>query len=64
VEVFANDGETVISSKIYPDPGSTGIEFFSTKGTIHIKSVRLWELRPIGLEKTMPVSGGVKTSKQ
>jgi len=64
VEVFANDGETVISSKIYPDPTSTGIEFFSTKGTIHIKSVRLWELQSIGLEKTMPGAGGVKTTKQ
>ena len=50
VEVFANDGETVISSKIYPDASSTGIEFFSNKGKVVIKSVKMWELKSIQLD--------------
>ena len=54
IEVFANDGEASISSKIYPDPSSTGIEFFSSKGPIKIKSARVWELGAINLEGTTP----------
>jgi sucrose-6-phosphate hydrolase SacC (GH32 family) len=50
IEVFANDGEASLSSKIYSDPSSTGIDFFSTSGKVKIKSVRLWELESIGLE--------------
>lgn len=49
VEVFANDGETVISSKIYPDASATGIDFFSNKGRVIIKSVKMWELKSIQL---------------
>jgi fructan beta-fructosidase len=52
IEVFANDGEAAISSKIYPDPSATGIEFFSSKGAVKIKSVKVWQLRSIDLEKT------------
>jgi fructan beta-fructosidase len=54
MEVFANGGEACISSKIYPDPTSTGIEFFSTKGKVKIKTIKLWELESIELEKTLP----------
>jgi fructan beta-fructosidase len=49
VEVFGNDGETVISSKIYPDPSNVSIDLFSSKGTVKIKSIDLWELRSIDL---------------
>lgn len=48
IEVFGNDGETVISSKIYPDPGSLKIEMFSNNGEVKIKSANLWELEPLG----------------
>ena len=50
IEVFANDGEVSLSSKIYPDPSSTGIEFFSNKGKIKIKSIKIWDLGSIELE--------------
>jgi fructan beta-fructosidase len=63
IEVFANDGEAAISSKIYPDPSSTAIEFFSTKGQVKIKSVKLWELASIELEKSLPASGKPTASK-
>jgi sucrose-6-phosphate hydrolase SacC (GH32 family) len=49
IEVFANNGETVISSKIYPDPKSLGIELFSKNGKVKVKSLDLWELNPIKL---------------
>ena len=44
IEVFGNDGETVISSKIYPDTSSTGIDLFSNNGKVKVKSLELWEL--------------------
>ncbi|MDR2809943.1 MAG: GH32 C-terminal domain-containing protein [Tannerellaceae bacterium] len=49
IEVFANDGETTISSKIYPDPASTGIEFFAGKGQVKVTSANLYELDSIHL---------------
>jgi len=49
IEVFGNDGETTISSKIYPDSTSTGIELFSNNGKVKVKSFDLWELGSIGL---------------
>lgn len=50
VELLANDGEAAISSKIYPDPASLGIEFFASKGRIKVKSVKLWELEAVDFE--------------
>ncbi len=47
IEVFANDGETVLSSKIYPDPSSTGIEFFSNNGKVKVKSFKIWDLATV-----------------
>jgi fructan beta-fructosidase len=49
IEVFGNDGETVVSSKIYPESSSTGINFFSNNGKVKIKSLELWELGSINL---------------
>ncbi len=49
IEVFGNDGETSISSKIYPDNSSTGINFFSNNGKVKIKSLDMWELGSINL---------------
>jgi sucrose-6-phosphate hydrolase SacC (GH32 family) len=45
VEVFANDGETVISSEIYPNPLNMGIELFSNHGNVKVNSIDLWELK-------------------
>ena len=49
IEVFGNDGETVISSKIYPGSMSTGITLFSNNGKVKVKSLELWELDSIDL---------------
>ena len=44
VEVFANDGERVLSERIYPPTGSDGIEAY-VKGTGgKIVSLKIWEL--------------------
>ena len=63
IEVFANDGEAVISNKIYPDASATGIEFFSHSGQVKIKSIKLWELKSIELEKTLEASKNITASK-
>lgn len=49
IEVFGNDGEMVITSKIYPDPKSVGIEFFSKNGKVRIRSLEMWDLDSIKL---------------
>ena len=48
IEVFGNDGETVLSSKIYPDPSSVGVEFFS-KGKVKLKSFKIWDMAPLNM---------------
>lgn len=47
IEVFGNNGETVLSSKIYPDPGSVGIEVFSKQGKVKVTSLQIWELSAV-----------------
>lgn len=44
VEVFANDGETVLTDRIYPSPSSDGIEVYSDAGDSRIKSLMIWKL--------------------
>lgn len=47
VEVFANDGETVLTDRIYPAPGSDGLELFSNSGDSQIQSLTVWKLGSI-----------------
>jgi fructan beta-fructosidase len=44
VEVFANDGERVLSERIYPPPGSDDIELYSHGTGAGIVSLTIWEL--------------------
>jgi fructan beta-fructosidase len=44
VEVFANDGERVLSDRIYPHPGSDGIELYDTGAGGKILSLKMWQL--------------------
>jgi fructan beta-fructosidase len=44
VEVFANDGERVLSERIYPPPGSDGIELYSLGASGSVVSLTIWEL--------------------
>ncbi len=47
VEVFGNEGEVSISSRIFPDPTSINIELFTTKNGIMLTSLNIWELASI-----------------
>lgn len=47
VEVFGNDGQTVITDTIYPDPKSRGIELFSKNGKTELLSLDIWKLKSI-----------------
>jgi fructan beta-fructosidase len=47
VEVFINDGEEVMTDRIYPPPGSTGIELYSTVGAAKVVSLSYWPLQSI-----------------
>ncbi len=44
VEVFANDGERVLSDRIYPPPDSTGIELYAKGSSGKVVSLTLWSL--------------------
>jgi fructan beta-fructosidase len=44
VEVFANDGEYVLSDRIYPPPGSDAIELYAKGASGRIVSLTYWEL--------------------
>ncbi len=47
IEVFADDGQQVLTSQIYPDPAHTGIEVFSTGGATTLSGFRAWPLASI-----------------
>jgi fructan beta-fructosidase len=47
VEVFANDGEKVLTNRIYPPPASTGLEVYSIGGAGKVVSIRVWPLKSI-----------------
>jgi fructan beta-fructosidase len=44
VEVFANAGEKVLTNRIYPPPGSTGIEVY---GAGKVVSLTVWPLKSV-----------------
>ena len=47
VEVFANDGEKVMTDRIYPPPGSTEIEIYSVGGGGKVVSLTVWPLKSV-----------------
>ncbi len=44
VEVFVNDGERVLSDRIYPPPGSDGIELYAKGSGARVVSLTIWKL--------------------
>jgi len=44
VEVFGNDGHTVISDLIFPHSQSTSLEFYALGGDIRLNSLEIWKL--------------------
>jgi len=47
VEVFGNQGETVLTNLVYPKPDSDGVELFASGGTARVVSCVAWPLRSI-----------------
>jgi fructan beta-fructosidase len=47
VEVFGNDGYSTITDRIFPDPNSVGVEFFSEGGAAKLISCDAWTLQSI-----------------
>ena len=45
VEVFGNDGEAVISDRIFPSGGSQGLGLYSREGEARILELRIWRLK-------------------
>ncbi|MBD2872525.1 glycoside hydrolase family 32 protein [Paenibacillus arenilitoris] len=44
LEVFAGDGEAVMTSRIYPDGGSLGLSLFCEGGGASLPSLTVWQL--------------------
>jgi fructan beta-fructosidase len=47
VEVFVNDGEVVLTDRIYPSPGSDGIGLYSNEERGKVLSLSIWKLGSI-----------------
>ncbi|MCA9200707.1 MAG: glycoside hydrolase family 32 protein, partial [Planctomycetales bacterium] len=47
VEVFGNDGYTVITDRIFPDPGQNSVSLHVVDGSAKIRSLQMWQLQSI-----------------
>jgi fructan beta-fructosidase len=47
IEVFANDGEVVFTSRIFPDPASTDIRFRADGDSATLESLTFWPLNSV-----------------
>jgi len=47
VEVFGNDGRTVLTDRIFPSSDSDGLQLYSKGGTAKLISMDIWKLNPI-----------------
>jgi fructan beta-fructosidase len=46
VEVFGNDGETVITDLVFPNADSDGVEIFAVGGSCEVIHLAAWNLKP------------------
>jgi beta-fructofuranosidase len=47
VEIFANEGEEVFTSRIFPSSQSEGIQFFAQEGSARLEAT-IWQLQQQG----------------
>ena len=47
IEVFANGGQAVLTSLIFPNPSSLGVQLFSANGVTTLRSLSAWNLTSI-----------------
>lgn len=50
LEVFSNDGLNVLTSRIYPQTSSLGLQFYAKNGAVRIKDLKVWKLKDIWKE--------------
>ncbi|TWE01029.1 levanase [Neobacillus bataviensis] len=51
VEVFANNGELVMTDLIFPDCNSQGLELFAVDGNVHLTSLDFYDLKSCWCKK-------------
>ncbi len=47
VEVYINDGETTLTERVFPGPGSKGVKLFSDDAKTRVKTLKVWRLKSI-----------------
>ena len=47
IELFANDGESVLTDRIYPSPGSDSLELYSESPRVQMQLLTIWKLNSI-----------------
>jgi beta-fructofuranosidase len=47
IEVFANKGQNVMTSRIYPQTSSLGLEFYAKNGVVQVKNLQVWKLKDV-----------------
>lgn len=47
IEVFANDGEAVMTAQLFPEEKNNGITLFSKGGAVLFPGIDYWEIKPI-----------------
>jgi fructan beta-fructosidase len=62
VEVFAGDGERVLTEQVFPAPDSDGIEVFSRGGTMRIDSLDVWALESAAQTRIKKIGGGKRAT--
>lgn len=45
VEVFANDGEVVMTMQLFPDANDSGVALFSTNGVTQCIDIKCWQMK-------------------
>ena len=47
VEVFVNEGETVLTTQLFPEASQTGIEVFGNGEKAMVSSIKVWKLKSV-----------------
>jgi levanase len=58
VEVFAQDGQVLMTDQIFPNPTSTGIAAFATGGTAQLQSITIHGMRSAWTQKDEKCEAG------
>jgi len=44
LEVFANEGEKVLTTLVFPDRDAGGVSLFAEQGSVHVNALEAWDL--------------------